>query len=222
MSKFSFYVVNKAPGTTAEIYMYGYIGNNEDMNTALFVSTLRDLYRSNNEIKLYINSGGGSVYEGMALVNVLKECGDKITGYVEGIAASMAFVLSQVLNKCYISKYGRAMSHRAQGGCWGNADEMRAMADEIESVENELVKVVATKTGLSDTATREKYFGNTDRWINAEQAVKEGLYAGIYDGTPINAPANMQGAEELVNHYSQTLVNQVGTSTTKDTIIILL
>lgn len=200
-----FWVVNELNKTTAEIYLYGYIGNDEDMNTALFVSTLRELYRSHKEIKLYINSAGGSVYDGMALISVLRECGDKITGYVEGIAASMAFILSQVLKACYISKYGRVMSHRARGGCWGNADEMRACADEIENCEKELVKVVSAKTGLNEADTRMMYFGNTDRWINAEQAVSEGLYKGIYDGKQVEISTAITDAKVMVSLYNQAL-----------------
>lgn len=218
-----FWVVNELNKTTTEIYLYGYIGNDEDINTALFASTLRELYRSHKEIKLYINSAGGSVYDGMALISVLRECGDKITGYVEGIAASMAFILSQVLKACYISKYGRVMSHRARGGCWGNADEMRACADEIESCEKELVKVVSAKTGLNEADTRAKYFGNTDRWINAEQAVREGLYTGIYDGKEVDMPTDITDAKVVVSMYSQILDNKhVSSSDSGENVYILL
>ncbi|MFN4249067.1 MAG: Clp protease ClpP [Flavipsychrobacter sp.] len=221
MDKKPFYIVNVTDKSVAEIYLYGFIGYSEDMNTGEFVKELRQLYNTHDVIKLRINSGGGSVYDGMAMLTAIQECNDKIEGYIEGVAGSMAFIVTMMLKKekCYISKYARVMSHRARGGCYGTADEVRAAADEIQSCEDMLVKVIAERTGLSEEAARKKYMTDTDRWLNAQQAIKEGLYAGSYEGAAVSAPANMTDAKELVSLYGNTIDNSF--IQTQNTIVIL-
>lgn len=216
-----FWLVNTVNETTAEIYLYGYIGYSEDLSTAAFVKELRELHQNYDVIKMRINSGGGSVYDGMAMLTAIKECADKIEGYIEGIAGSMAFIVTMMLKKekCFISKYGRVMSHRARGGCFGTVEEIRAAADEVESCENELAKIIAERTGLTEEDARKKYLTNTDRWLNAKQAVAEGLYADTYDGAEVKAPAGMKDAAKLVNLYGVAIQNSV--SETNNTIYFL-
>jgi len=199
-----FWIINAAKDK-AEIYLYGYIGYEEQATASYFVKELKELEKNYSKIDLHINSGGGSVFEGLAIINAIKTSKAEITGYIDGIAASMASIIALSLKSCYMSKYARLMTHRVTGGCYGNADELRAQADQCESLENDLVEIISIKTGLTAEQVRDQYITNQDKWITAAEAERSKLITGIVDGALVEVPENMKTVEELYNIYSQAI-----------------
>lgn len=201
-----FWIVNKA-AATAEIYLYGYIGYSDEVTASAFVKELRALEKDYNRIDLHINSGGGSVYEGLAIIAAIQNSKSKIVGYVDGIAASMAAVILLSLSECYMNKYSRAMTHRVQAGCYGNADELRAQAEQVESLENTLVDILVKKTGLKADEVKNTYITDRDKWMTADECLKAGLINGIIDND-VDVPNNAR-PEEIFNIYDKELTNKL-------------
>ena len=147
--KKAFWIVNKTDQYTAEIYLYGFIGYEATASASNFAKELNELAKKFLKINIRINSQGGSVYEGIAIRTAIKSCKAIIEFYIDGIAASMAAVLSLSGAKCYMNKYARLMTHRAQGGCHGTAEDLRATADLVDSLDSDLAEIISGKTGLS-------------------------------------------------------------------------
>lgn len=199
-----FYAVNALNESTAQVFLYGFIGDYDGANASDFVKDLMDLQNKYRTIEVHINSQGGSVYEGLAIITAIKQCKARLVGYIDGIAASMAAVIALSLPEVYMNRYARLMTHRVSAGCYGNADDMRTQADHIQSIENDLVDMIATKTGLSAAEVKEKYITNQDKWINAADALKEKLVTGIFDGPAVDVPENAK-IVDVYNAFDQVI-----------------
>lgn len=206
-TKKQFYVINKTENGYAEIYIYGVIGDDwseSGVTSSQFVKDLKELEKKYDTIKVRINSGGGSVLEGIAIFNAIRACKTNTEAYIDGLAASMALPVAMACKQVYISKYGMVMTHKASGGAYGSAEEMKRYAELMETLENNILSIFAERTGCSVEDCRKKYFNTTDRWIKPAEAVAEGLVDGIYDGAQVEAPANATVAD-LVNIYGNVL-----------------
>lgn len=189
------WIVNKASNNTAEILLYGFIGDC-DITAAAFVKELHDLEKDYSNINIRINSGGGSVYEGFAIFNAIKNSPAAIDTYIDGMAASMATVVALAGRKVYMSRLANFMTHRAAGGAYGDADELRQTAEMMEGLENAICSIYARRTGMTTKEAKDKYLTGKDRWIDADQALGEKLIDGIYDGEKIAAPAPKNATEK--------------------------
>lgn len=175
-----------AYGDKATIYLYGDISNwDEDVNPREVVSGIRDAESKYKSVEVRINSMGGDVYAGIAIFNALANSKADIKIYVDGIAASMASVIALCGKPVYMSKYARMMIHSIKGGVYGTKDELEAMIDQIQSLENTLSKIYSEKTKLSADEIKEKYFDGKDHWLTADEALSLGFIDGIYDAEAI-------------------------------------
>ena len=161
--------------------MDGYIfswGENSAKNLSRKIT---ELSAKHNDITININSGGGSVFEGIAIVNAMNDSDAVITTNVTGIAASMAFVIAVAGDKAKMSKYAKLMAHKPSGGAAGQSDKLREAADLIDDAEDSLVKIISDKRGISEDVVRDKYFqSEKDVWLNAEKALSAGLIDESY------------------------------------------
>ncbi|HEX8460915.1 MAG TPA: head maturation protease, ClpP-related, partial [Segetibacter sp.] len=167
-TKKKFWTVNKVNTKTAEMLIYGFIGQYEEIDDAEFIKDLRQLEAAYADINFRINCGGGDVYKGLAIYNSIRNSKCNTTSYVDGIAASMGAVIAASTNKTYMSKYARFMTHRVTGFCGGNSDDLRNFAIEFDNYELSIAEILANKTGLTKEAAKTKYITNKDRWISAE------------------------------------------------------
>lgn len=84
------------------------------------------------EIELYINSNGGSVKEGVSIYNQLKRHGAHKTGYVDGVAHSVAFVILQACDHRVMGEGTSALIHEMWVCTCGNARQLREEADQLD------------------------------------------------------------------------------------------
>lgn len=184
---------------TACILLYGEIGGLDGINDKDIVSELYEYASMYRSIDVRVNSPGGSVYAGMAIFNALRASDADITIYIDGIAASMASVIALCGKPVYMSQYARLMLHNPYGGCYGNKEEMKAVAEQLEALEDTLADMYASKTGKTREEIKDAYFDGKDHWITAKEAREMGFIDGIYDigekvdaGTPQEVYAAFQ------------------------------
>ena len=134
------------------------------------------------EIDLRLNSKGGDVTEGVAMYNAMLRCSMVINVYVDGMAGSMASVLAFSGDKLFVSRYGRIMIHKPSGGAWGNSDQLRTMADYIDSIEADMEEIYCKRTGLSKEEVKAHFLNGKDNVYTAQMAMDAGLIDGIFDG----------------------------------------
>ncbi len=127
------------------------------------------------DIKLYINSPGGSVTSGMAIYDTMQYIKPDVSTICVGLAASMAAVLlaAGAKGKRLSLPNAEIMIHQVMGGMEGQASDIKIRAERILRIKERLNEVLAKATG-KDLKTIEK---DTDRdyFLPAEDARKYGL-----------------------------------------------
>ena len=205
------WVINAYSGSTAELLLYGFIGQYECIDDAAFITDLRALEGKYTDLNIRINCGGGDVYKGLTIFNAIRNSTLKTHGKIDGIAGSMGAVVAAACDDVEMSKYARYMTHRVTGFNGGNADDMRTFADELEQLETTIATILAKRTGLPVDEAKTKYITDQDRWIGADQALTEKLIDAIYDADPVDLPttenadtSKMFNAFEKVYNISTT------------------
>lgn len=195
--------INQLTNNAAEVIIYGYIG--DAVLSGDVIKAIRALEPLNSKITFRINSGGGSIFEGLAIFNAIKNCKCDTEAYIDGLAASMGSVIAMACKKIYMSKYAMFMTHRAKAGTTGSAQDMRTTATLMESLENTMATIYAERTGLSTEDAATKYLGKADRWLTADEAKAEHIIDGIYDGDISGMPPiDMRSEKELCGFYATT------------------
>lgn len=128
---------------------------------------------NHNEITVYINSPGGSVYAGLSIFDTMHIIESPIKTVCIGMAASMASILLAAGDKRYALPHSRVMIHQPLGGVKGQASDIVITANEITKLKDELNQILATKTGQP----LDKIYNDTDRdyYMTAEEAKEYGI-----------------------------------------------
>lgn len=149
-----------------------------------FYADLREL-GSVETLNVRINSMGGEVFEGLAIYRHLAEHKARKVVHVDGIAASIASIIAMAGSEIHIAEAGRIMIHDASGACWGPAQEMREMADRLESITGSLTDIYVARTGAKREQVREWMLAET--WFTADEAVKAGMATAIAENVRMAA-----------------------------------
>lgn len=138
----------------------------------------------NKGITMYINSPGGSVYDGMSIYDVIKFISCPVTTTCCGTAASMAAVLLAAGEKGTRGAlpHSQIMLHAPSGGTGGRttAPDFRIAAAEMEKCENMLYRVLADDTGKDFNYI--KKICDRDFWLLPEEAIEVGVIDTIIKG----------------------------------------
>lgn len=132
---------------------------------------------SNEPINLYINSPGGSIVDGMAIVDTMNHIKSPVHTICMGMAASMgAFILSQgEAGHRYALPNSEVMVHQPLGGYQGQATDIEIHATRIAKMKAKLTEMMANSTnGKTDAATMWELC-ERDNFLEPEQALKLGL-----------------------------------------------
>ncbi len=127
------------------------------------------------DIKIYINSPGGSVTSGMAIYDTMQYIKPHVSTICIGMAASMASVLLAAgeKGKRFCLPNSEVMIHQVMGGTEGQASDIKIHAEHIIRMKDRLNKILAKHTGQK-IATIEKD-SDRDKFMTAEEALEYGL-----------------------------------------------
>lgn len=131
------------------------------------------------DIKLYINSPGGSVTAGLAIYDTMQYIKPDVSTICVGIAASMGAVLlaSGKKGKRLSLPNSEVMIHQVLGGAEGQASDIKIAAEHILRVKDRLNKILATHTGKELKSVEQDT--DRDKFMTAEEAKKYGLIDNI-------------------------------------------
>lgn len=132
------------------------------------------------EIHLHINSPGGEVWEGVAILNALRRHPATVTAVVDGLAASAASFIAVGADRTIMGRNTQMMIHDAWGIGIGPAADMRDLADRLDKLSNNIASMYADKAGGDLAAWRNLMLAET--WYDADEAVAAGL-ADEVEGT---------------------------------------
>ena len=129
----------------------------------------------NADIKLYINSPGGSVTAGMAIYDTMQYIGPDVSTICVGMAASMSsFLLAAgAKGKRFVLPNSEVMIHQVMGGVEGQATDIKIRAERILKIKDSLNKLLSKHTGQ----TLKKVEADTERdyFMSADEAVAYGI-----------------------------------------------
>ena len=127
------------------------------------------------EIKLYINSPGGSVTAAMAIYDTMNHIKPDVSTVCVGIAASAAAVLlsSGAKGKRFCLPNSEVMIHQVMGGAEGQASDIAIVDKHILRTKENLNKILAKNTGK--TAAQVEKDSDRDYYMTAEEAKKYGI-----------------------------------------------
>ena len=160
-----------------------FLGTGIDADVANIVNA-QMLYLSSlsgdEDITLNINSPGGEVYSGLAIIDAMNFINNDIQTVCMGMAASMGAVIlsAGTKGKRGALKHSRVMIHQPLGGTRGQASDILIEAEQIKLVKDELCKMLADNSGQSF----EKVIADCDRdhWLTANEALEYGLIDVIH------------------------------------------
>lgn len=161
---------NKA-GNSAEVFIYGAIGGWYGVNATQFVQDLATL--DVDEIQLRVNSPGGSVYDGVAIMNALKRHKARVVVSVDGLAASAASFIIMAADEIQMGPGAEVMIHDAWVYTFGNADELTDEAAHLNRISNSIASLYASRAGGTTEQWREAM--KAESWYSAQEAVTAGL-----------------------------------------------
>ena len=157
--------------------LYGEIGASYDGITAERFGELLAGVRG-GEIRIYVNSVGGDVFEAMAMVAQLKRQSKRVVCFVDGVAASAATLIAMAADRIVMSPGAMMMIHMPFSPCAeGSAESLRARADALEEITDSVVELYAERTGNS----REQIhvWMEAETWMNAQTALARGFCDAI-------------------------------------------
>lgn len=167
--------VKNSTNTSADLYFYGDIVSDwygawtdEDQYPEQVKNFLNDA--KGKELNIYINSGGGSVFAGLAIYNMLKRHDGHKTVYVDGLAGSIASVIALAGDRIIIPPSASLMIHKPWSWSAGNATDFRKLADDLDAIEECIMAVYEEnmKDGV-DLATI-KEMVDAETWLDGNKA----------------------------------------------------
>ncbi|MBI5346716.1 MAG: ATP-dependent Clp protease proteolytic subunit [Chlamydiae bacterium] len=127
------------------------------------------------DVSLYVNSPGGQITSGLAILDTIHFLGCDVNTYCIGLAASMAALLlaSGTKGKRYALPNSRIMLHQPYGGVGGTSEDIAIQAKEILELKKITAKIMSEATGQPLSKIVED--SERDFYMNAEEALKYGL-----------------------------------------------
>ncbi len=194
---------NNAKSNSGELYIYGDIASmewwEEDVTPQKIKSALDEL-GAIKSLNIHINSNGGEVVAGNAIVNIIDTYKAKnkcpVNVYIEGIAASMASGIAMVGDKVYMADNSLFMIHKPLTMAVGNANDFEKEIEILNKVEETLISNYMRK--FNGTEEELKQMLSDETWLTAQEAKVYGFVDEITKGVQIAASAkgvNVKGVE---------------------------
>lgn len=201
----------KCEGNAVTIKIYGEVGDNfwEKYEAELLgeerdeevVQNLDELNKRLNEnknvatIDIYINSCGGSVFDGVAMYNMLKRHPAYKRVFIDGFACSVASVIAMCGNQVIMPSASMMMIHNAWTVAMGNAKELRKQAEDLDKINETIKNAYRKKMKISDEKLDELM--DNESYLSADECLEYGLCTKISD--------NIDGVD---NEQVQNKVNE--------------
>ena len=147
-------IINRAEKASAEILIYEDIGEGfftSGVTAQCFLKELRALGEVNH-LDIRINSNGGSVFDGVAIYNALRQHPASKTVHVDGIAASIASIIAMAGDEIHMGQGAYMMIHDPSGLAMGTAEQMRETANLLDGIKAQLVDIYTSRTGIEADA----------------------------------------------------------------------
>ena len=195
-------------GTVHKIYLYDEVKAKGDFNwktleydesetSANHFRELLEGVSDSDTIELYINSDGGSVKEGTAIFTNLKRCKAYKTGYVDGVANSIAATILQACDHRVMGEGAGMVLHNMWTVAIGNADELRNQADKLDAWMKASRSLFMNRCGGKITEEELKDIMDKETLLDPDTALEIGVIDEIAGRTTVEIDEAMQCPKEI-------------------------
>jgi len=154
------------------VYLFNEINEETAFNTVKHIVGLSQL--SDNPIALYINSPGGCVDSGFAIIDAIKGVKCPVMTIITGIACSMSGVVSIAGDKRYMTENSVWMAHDVAGGIWGDyTSKVIARADYLKESQSKLFKFIQNHTKLNPKDINKAI--HEELWLHPKDCLNKGI-----------------------------------------------
>ncbi|KJR48411.1 Prophage Clp protease-like protein [Desulfosporosinus sp. I2] len=191
MKKFWEFKAKAGSPNVGELLLYGDISSStwwgDEVTPMTFAQELKGL-GDISVLNIYINSGGGDVFAGLAIYSMLKRHPAQKNVYIDGLAASIASVIAMAGDTVYMPRNAMMMIHKAWTMAIGNANDLRKLADDMDKIDQSILTTYQEKTGMEPQKISEMV--NAETWLTAEEAVALGFADVLEETKQIAASMN--------------------------------
>lgn len=173
-TKRGFWAKSNEKTKSADVWLYEEIGSGwmGGISAKDFADTINGLGKVDT-INVYMNSPGGSVFDGQAMYATLNRHPARITMHVDGLAASIASLILMAGNEINVSAGAQIMVHAPWSITAGNAQDFRDTADVLDKIDSQLVDIYAART--KQTREQISAWMGAETWMTADDAVANGF-----------------------------------------------
>ncbi len=180
-----------AEGAPAELMIYGRIGGGSWFDEGISAADVAALVREagpSTPLNVRINSGGGDVFDGVAIHSLLARHTGTVTVYVDGLAASAASFIAMAGDKLVMARNGFMMIHDGMTMTYGNGNTHRSAGDLLDKVSDNIADMYAERAGEDVAYWRNLMTvnGEDGTWYTGQEALEAGLVDEITGGEEVD------------------------------------
>lgn len=211
-------IKQQAGNNEADLFIDGKIVDDEWYENDTSAAGFRDSLKQLGDVKtinLHINSPGGSVFEGIAIYNMLKNHPAYINVYVDALAASIASVIAMSGDDIFMPSNSMLMIHNPWTVAMGNANDLRKQADDLDRIGELSVTTYLDKAGGKLDADTLHQLMDDETWLTAQEAVNYGLATEVIGANQMAACAD-PGFLKQFRNVPTKLAQRLAQSATND------
>lgn len=201
-------VIKQEANNTVDMYIYGVIVSDELGDDEVSSTGVRDALQKLGKVQtinLHINSIGGSVFDGIAIYNMLKQNPAHINVYVDALAASIASVIAMAGDTIYMPENSYLMIHYPMTDVNGNAKELRKAADDLDQVGKASIVSYLSKAGDKISEDKLRELMDNETWLTADEALGYGLADKVIEANKAAACLDKKSARAFKNMPKELL-----------------
>ena len=189
------YKIENAANNRMDVYIYDRIGEGIFFSGTSAKKFVTDLNKyPDADIRLHINSPGGSVFDGFAIYNYLLERGvSKV--YIEGLAGSISSVIALAGDEVTMANNSLFMIHNPVTNISGDSRKIKKRIEVLDKIKEQIIDVYEQKTGL-ERSEIEKMM-DEETWLTAQESQEKGFIDEVSGAVKIAAEYDLSGFENV-------------------------
>lgn len=202
---------------TLEMYIYGDVEsdgydwwNGVDIVSETSANHFREelnKYPNATQINIFINSYGGSVFEGTAIYSQLKRHPAQKVVHVDGFACSVAATIAMAGDKVVMPRNTMMFIHNALNGVWGNSRQLRKAADDLDVIMQGNRQAYLQKSNGKIEEAKLIELLEAETWLTADQCLEYGFCDEI-----VGQEVDLTEAKQMLQKMNKTLEQQLSYS----------
>lgn len=159
---------------SSTLTIYGDIGESWWNESTSAVDVERELKNiTSDSITVKLNSGGGDVFDGIAIYNQLKNHSAEIVVQVDGLAASAASIIAMAADKLLMNTGSMMMIHEASTVAWGTKADIKKTLNALEGIDKSIADIYMTR--FQGERSEIVTMIENETWFTSGEAVDVGL-----------------------------------------------